>query len=82
MSAHTPGPWAPSRSTPCAIVAPSGQIIADVGHPRDVPILMAAPELLACLQQLIDGMVDEEDSDDRVLERSRAILAQVAGVTS
>lgn len=33
--------------------------------------------LRSCLQQLIDGMEDDEDSDDGVLRRSRAALALV-----
>jgi hypothetical protein len=49
---HTQLPWAQGRTSPLAIVAASGQIVADVGHPRDFHLLLAAPELLAALIEL------------------------------
>lgn len=47
---HTPGPWAQSRLSPLTIVAPSGQVVADVGHPRDFHVLLAATDLLEAAQ--------------------------------
>lgn len=58
MSAHTPGPWVIGRSSPGAIVAPSGLVVADANMApngqmaANARLIAAAPDLLAALVQL------------------------------
>lgn len=45
-------------------------------------LISAAPELLTCLQQLLDGMVGVEDSDDGVLLRAREAILKATGAAA
>lgn len=92
--AHTPGPWqclqAGDGPTKFAVADAEGvsilTIVEEEGHDfaavyrdEDARLIAAAPELLKCLQELIDGMVGVEDSANGVLRRSRAAIAKATG---
>lgn len=88
---HTPGEWGVNEFVDFkdghhvqVSITSNGCPIAELrgswaGKRANACLISAAPELLECLQQLVDGMVGVEDSDNGVLRRSRAAIAKAAG---
>jgi hypothetical protein len=88
---HTKGPWkiqwARNGTYPLGIHNGEVNIITAIGRPANpeaaanARLIAAAPELLECLRQLVDGMVDIEDSNDGVIRRSRAAISKATSGT-
>jgi hypothetical protein len=84
MSAHTPGPWYWADNVPDAppqyrmIVDADGFTVCDPSpmSEHDARLVAAAPELLACLLDVLDA---DGDLDAMDFKRYRAAIAQAIG---
>jgi hypothetical protein len=52
MSKHSPGPWERSSLAPMTVYDATGEFVATVGREEDVPVVIAAPTLLAEVERL------------------------------
>lgn len=84
MSAHTPAPWYWSDNVPdfpknhCIIVDADGFTIAEPSpmSEADARLIAAAPDLLACLLDVLDA---DGDLDVMDFNRYRAAIARATG---
>lgn len=82
--AHTPGPWRVEAGAEFKIVGSNGQLVLLIGDNRrliptieDRPLLIAAPELLEALQDMLaadDAICENRGSkSDQAMQRIAAI---------
>lgn len=74
---HTPGPWKQGRMSPLKIVAKNGRIIAELIDPRDVPLVLSAPLLLAEAQNVVAGLRSMAIRPSHYIGLSAAIAAAI-----
>jgi hypothetical protein len=91
MKPHTPGPWRVGSVSDVVVaeadedVVPyyGGSLVAESVAPRDIPLIVAAPELLAACKtvlELLEGAlisITEIDMDD--VAQLRAVIAKAEG---
>jgi hypothetical protein len=89
MSKHTPGPWHYKSGTR-GIFGPEGKAIATLhGTPRGYPnpdreanahLLVAAPDLLEALRDLVDAITGRLDGETIALHNALAVIKKAEGV--
>lgn len=89
MSKHTPGPWYYKSGTH-GIFGPEGKAIATLhGTPRGYPnpdreanahLLVAAPDLLEALRDLVDAITGRLDGETIALHNALAAIKKAEGV--
>jgi hypothetical protein len=94
MTQHTPGPWAVTdrdwakgyRIQATVGSVKTGEDIAQITNVPDARLIAAAPEMLAVIGEILDGLNDLGERAYRVaealnpeLEKARALLAKVEG---
>lgn len=89
MSKHTPGPWYAGEWGSVYGLTGTGQVAGisprsnDCERIANTRLILAAPELLASLQLMVDRFLDTEGSygawENEALEVARAVIAKATG---
>lgn len=88
QTGHTPGPFIVMREDRYYVKSPEGVLLAEVlptgktpGNERgNAALFAAAPDLLAALEELVDGLIDAEQDCDEDGEQYEDVKAALAAI--